>query len=574
MKLLKKTSFAFIAVLSFLLFACSNGTDYVQAKISSFEFTRSQNESLSQNVSGTINESTKTITVEIPLSEGQNLQTVKSSLKNPSVSLSNGTQLVTNLSTLDFSVSPVEIFVTTKDETLPYSLLISEKKPTLARNTLAFTEYYNGEPYNYKGANNQFIEIYNASNSTIDLGSVQLNRISYEGGIRTPDKDRSVTLSGTLSAGQYLVLSSAKNEWASTWTSANVQTDAAYSNIITFNGYDCFTLTSGSTVLDVLGPQDGWPWGNTKHMQRKWSNFSGTYTNRGYRESEWVISKATNSSSDVSSTVGRATADPTEADTSITYFELENSSEYYASSIDNTNHELTLTFYNASPNYVQKPSISTNGANVQALVNNIWQTVITGDTELDFSRDIRLRVAATTGSRVEYIIKHELNPVNMSSSPAGTYRLVTNLAEITSGSEILIYYLAGEMVMSTTAATGFKSISVTPEDDGITYTTGMMSLCVTKFDDGTYFFTNNSKFLTSAKDTSSYALTLDSSANDYSFWRIATATSSTNTFYIQSVNGVRNNSQRYLEVYGSANEFQTYGAGTSDAFKFQIYKKQ
>lgn len=578
MNLLKKTSFAFIAVLSFLLFACSNGTDYVQAKINSLEFTKTLNSTLSANVSGTIDENTKTITVQIPLSDGQTLTNVKSGLKlaNSNVSLGAGTSLVTNLETLNFSTSPAEIVVTTKDETLPYSVIISEKKANLARNTLAFTEYYNGETYNYKGANKQFIELYNASSAEIDLGSVQLNRISYEGGVRTPSKDKSVTLSGTLAAGQYLVLTSSKNSDASLWNSStvNYQTDEAYSNIITFNGYDCFTLTSGSTVLDVLGSQNGWPWGNTKHMQRKTSVFS-TYQNRGYRESEWVIKKATNASSDFSSTVGKATTDPEENDTRITYFELENSSEYYASSIDNDDTKtLTLTFYNSSPNYKQYPTISTNGSSVAAWVNNGWQTVITGQIELDFSKDIQLRVTSSTGSNTFYTIKHVLKPYNMSSSPAGTYRLVTKLSEITNGSEILIYYpTSGEVMSSTMDGYKFKGISVSPEDDGITYTTGMMSLAVTIDDSGDYTFTNNNKFINCRPTGNGF--TFDNQPNDYTTWKIRSADTDDNLFYIDSVNakyGSSTTGNQSFEYYNQA--FSTYTTATTDIYKYKIYKKQ
>lgn len=570
MNLLKKTSFAFITVFSFLLFACSNGTDYVQAKINSLEFTRSQNSSLSANVSGTIDENTKTISVLIPLSDGQDIQTVKSSLKlvNSNVELSSGTSLVTNLGTLDFSTSPVEIVVTSKDETLPYSVLISEKKPVLARNTLAFSEYYNGETYNYKDTNRQFIEIYNASSSTIDLGSVQLNRISWEGGVRTPSKDRSVTLSGTLASGQYLVLTSSRNQDASIWNSStvNFQTDSSYGNIITFNGYDCFTLTSGSTVLDVLGPQNGWPWGNTKHMQRKWSNFSGTYQNRGFREMEWVIEKAQNNSNDFSNTVGKQTVDPT--DINVTYFELENSSEYYATNIDNDTKTLTLTFYSANPNYKQFPTISTNGSSVAARLNNIWQTVRTGQTELDFSKDIQLRVTDLSGQSSSYTITHVLKPYNMSSSPAGTYRLVTNISEITDGSEILIYYpTSGEVMASTMDGYKFKGISVTPEDDGITYTTGMMSLAVT-IEDDSYTFTNNNKFVNCRPTGNGF--TFDNAPNDYTAWKIRSAND--NLFYIDSVNANYNNRAQSFEYYQQG--FSTYTTNTTDIYKFQIYKKQ
>ena len=576
---LKKTSFAFIVIASFLLFACSNGTDYVQAKINSLEFTKSQNSNLSANVSGTIDENTKTITVLIPLSSGQDFQTVKSSLKltNSNVSLGTGTSLVTNLETLNFSTSPVEIVVTTKDETLPYSLIISEKKPTLARNTLAFTEYYNGETYNYKGANKQFIEIYNASSAEIDLGSVQLNRISYEGGVRTRQKDRSVTLSGTLAAKQYLVLTSSKNSDASSWNTSTVkyQTDASYGNIITFNGYDCFTLTSGSTVLDVLGPQNGWPWGNTKHMQRKSSVFSGTYNNRGYQESEWVVKKAENSSNDFSSTVGKATTDPEASDTGITYFELENSSEYYVSDIDNNARTLTLTFYNSSPNYKQYPTISTNGSSVAARINNVWQTVRTGQTELDFSKDIQLRVTSSTASNTLYTIKTVLKPYNMSSSVGGVYKLVTSVSEIQSGDQILVYYpINSETMGSTLDGNNLKGVGSTPDDSGLTYENGMMVLCVTIDEDGNYTFTTNSKFL--ASRPTGYGFTLDNQPGTLTLWKIRSAGSNTsgtsNCFYIDNVNAAYEGKVQSVNYY--SNGFSTFSTGTTDIYKFQIYKKQ
>ena len=542
----------------FALTGCKT-EDSSEAFITGFAFK-------SINVTGSINQETKVITVSLPESIYEDY--TQRALLKADITLASGTSLVTLESSMDFSYSPVLISVACSGDGATYSVNIQKKVSSVSKNSVFFTEYYSGCAATYKGANNQYIEITNVSSSDIDLSALELNRYCWTDGVRDTSHDQSVTLSGTLKAGAILVLYSNRCAYFTGKTdslSVIWQSDELYNGIIQTGGQDGFTLTSNGTVLDALGPEDGngsgWNWGVSKLMQRK-----ATVTRyTSYKESEWVTSSVENTLSDVSSTAGKSTESVTSTEYKVTYFALEGLSSVINGIINNSAKTITVNIPDVY-DLTQKVTVSTLGQRVRYNKKD----VVSGETEIDFSKDnISLLVYDNQGNSYEYSVICNVIHYNFDSSPNGDYKYSYSVPK--DGDVILIYYPVNTMVMGTEAnGSKLTGVSADAVEGYVTYSSSMASLCVTVDDNGYYTFTNNSKYLTSGSTGSS--LTFESAPGDYSLWKIVESTSGSGVFRIVNVNAKYGTSAQSLEYYSG---FTTYTDSESDSkYQYNIYIKE
>lgn len=365
-------------------------------KILKFAFRSSDNSFLPADAAGIIDQTARLITVRLPRNVyGDDAD--RSSL-SASIVYGAGTTLVSS-SASDYSESPVTLTVAASGSTVSYLVYVEQAHETAPAGSLLFTEYYSGLAYSFKGANNQYIEITNVSSSAVDLAGVELNRHSWNKGVRGKSHDQSVPLAGMLPAGASVVVYSARTKFAFT---GQTLSDADLNSIISFSGQDGLTLTSGGTVLDALGPGDGigtgWTWGEAKLMQRK----SGVTGYTGWKESEWISTAATNCSDDAAN-AGAVTSTVSPDAKDITYFALEGLASIVYGVIDTSARTVDLSV-KESLGTVFKPTVSTNGKDVRLEGS---KKIISGSTEIDFSgasetNPLKLYVFDAEGSSAVY----------------------------------------------------------------------------------------------------------------------------------------------------------------------------
>lgn len=557
------------------MISCSDEDEYTQARITEFSFLKSANSGvLDSTLTGTINDETKTIIVTVSSDLYEN-ETNRKNL-TPKISVSGGAQCITD--TTDFSYNPTLVTVSSKDESITYSVILKKKGSSITRKSgaLFFTEYYNASSFSYKSENNQFLEISNASSQTLDLSDVYLNRHVWLNGVRRSDLDQSVPLEDiTLPAGQALVIYSQRCSWFT--SSAYVISDASFNGIISFSGQDGFTLTCNGEVLDALGPEDGegsgLTWGLSKQMQRK----PGFTRYTSFKESEWLTTSSTESKADVSNTAGykelrtNTTTYKTAGSTTLTYFNFEDSDDFFKTTIGTGS--ITVNFYSDDASLVQSPAVSSDGGNIRLVINGKQQksNIISGKTEIDFSASLNddtgkltLRVFSADGTiYTDYKIKTIITPYNMNSIVAGNYIETDSISD---NDVVLIVQKYYKVIMGSTNNSGVLSC-VSLVDEPIPYENGMAAVCVTIDNEGYYTFTFNNKFLTS-KSTGS-GLTFESSPSDYSLWSLEKQ--SNGTYVINNKAALKDSKVQALEYYPE--KFTTYGTGTGNAFEFTFYKK-
>ncbi len=106
-----------------------------------------------------------------------------------------------------------------------------------------FSEYGEGS------SNNKWLEIYNGTGGDIDLSVYTI--ALYSNGSTTPFY--TLTLSGTLAAGDVYVIRNASAAIQAVIDAADL-VDGAYPNGVTFfNGNDVVTLSKDGTVIDIIG---------------------------------------------------------------------------------------------------------------------------------------------------------------------------------------------------------------------------------------------------------------------------------------------------------------------------------
>lgn len=545
--------------IGFLLSSCSQSEDKY-AEITGFSFEKSG--SLLQTVRGTVNQQSKVITVYLP-EYAYSDEDIRSSLK-PSFSLGSGTSLSTKIEDMDFTASPVKVGVTCSNgNTATYKINILKEAADVKRNSLLFTEYYSGQEASYKGSNNQFIEISNKTSSSIDLSSVVLTRHCWENGERVAQKDQSVNLTGTIPANGFLVIYSQRcSYFASKSDTASVvyQSDRMYNSIITTQGQDGFTLTSGGVLLDCLGPDNGngtgWNWGVSKHIQRK----NGLAFFRKWDEAEWITEVAENKDSDFSSTAGAETAKLSSTAKDITYFAIENLSTPVYGSIDNENHTVEVQL-NDDIGTVHNITVSTNGS----YVYYNGKKVVSGSTAVDFAKPFKLRVYSEGGDNVSYKVTSKIIHYNHSKAPSGTYVLSTDYPK---DKDIILLYDpdSNNFLGSNASGNGLLGVSYTPDGEEVEFASGMAALCVTKLGENEYGLTYNGKYLVAEKYSSSTsALSLSSSPGNYSVWEFS---KSNGTFTLKSKNSTDGTNVLGIEYYSGFYTYKSYYCS------FQMYVKK
>tara|TARA_E500000331_G_scaffold357573_1_gene419791 strand:+ start:6674 stop:7579 length:906 start_codon:yes stop_codon:yes gene_type:complete len=131
---------------------------------------------------------------------------------------------------------------------------------TINTNAQDCTELFISEYVEGPG-NNNAIEIFNPTNSSIDLSSYSINR--YGNGVSTsPD---SWPLSGSIASGQAIVIGNGQVDsvWVSTYWSLPVDPvflaacdyscSGIYPTPFYFNGDDAITIEKGANIIDILG---------------------------------------------------------------------------------------------------------------------------------------------------------------------------------------------------------------------------------------------------------------------------------------------------------------------------------
>ena len=131
---------------------------------------------------------------------------------------------------------------------------------TINTNAQDCTELFMSEYVDGPG-NNNAIEIFNPTNSSIDLSSYSINR--YGNGVSTsPD---SWPLSGSIASGQAIVIGNGQVDsvWVSTYWSLPVDPvflaacdyscSGIYPTPFYFNGDDAITIEKGANIIDILG---------------------------------------------------------------------------------------------------------------------------------------------------------------------------------------------------------------------------------------------------------------------------------------------------------------------------------
>ena len=153
---MKKIFTAFFCILSLTFISCED-EEKQETRITSFEFKKSSNTFIPAAIKGVIDEDSKLITVSFE--SDFYADSANRSLLKASIGVTGGTTVVTKTSDMNFSKSPVLVTVASSSKTVTYTVQIKSSGSTVLKNDLLFTEFYNGESYNYKGSNNQFIEI-------------------------------------------------------------------------------------------------------------------------------------------------------------------------------------------------------------------------------------------------------------------------------------------------------------------------------------------------------------------------------------------------------------------------------
>ena len=587
---MKKIFTAFFCILSLTFISCAD-EETQETRITSFEFKKSSNTFIPAAIKGVIDEDSKLITVSFD--SDFYADSANRSLLKASIGVTGGTTVVTKASDMNFSESPVLITVASSAKTVTYTVKIRKAGSAVFKNDVLFTEYYNGSSYNYKGANNQFLEISNVSEKTLDLSDVYLNRHVWIDGVRHSELDQSVPLSGvTLDSGKCLVLYSQRCNWfkTSSVNNSTFMSDKAFNGIISFTGQDAFTLSTKGNVIDVLGPENGMGsglnWGTEKQMQ---ANDRTRYTS--YDESEWIITKATNVKKDAAKDGSDATNEtagyskPRANNTTykntagniITYFEFENLNDPYEVEVNHNTGIITVNFYMNETSLVQKPAVSCSGVKIAMIVNGKNKGKFkSNETAVDFAPSVndenqRLQFVVTSkesgGDPKTYTVVTKVTPYMMDSKVEGTYEPVSDISEIKTG-DIIMFYLPSESytVGSTVTGNYLAEYEGSPE----TYQSGMAAFCVTKDEKEQYSFTWKNKFLTSGETGN--ALLLKKAPSSMSLWKFRSA--GEGKFYVDSVNAKYSSKSQGLEYYASKSAFSTYTVNETDAYKFQIYKKQ
>jgi hypothetical protein len=217
-----------------------------------------------------------------------------------SIALSNG---VLDLDDLTYDTE--EDFVLTITDGVLSASTSSISAVAEATGTLFFSEYFEGS------SNNKYLEIYNGTGAEVDLSTVtvkQSNNGSGFDGHSTAPQAYSVTLSGTLAAGEVYIIYNGQAEIAEILAEGDLALsygDGDGDRVASFNGDDALGLFHDGVLVDLFGdpsndPGSSWAvagedGATTNHtLVRKSATTNGNTETLGSfgtnaEDSEWII---------------------------------------------------------------------------------------------------------------------------------------------------------------------------------------------------------------------------------------------------------------------------------------------
>lgn len=252
---------ACLIILGIFTFSCTPAVDpfaETQASIKSFVLTTANNPTLSADVVGIINPTTKVITLKIETAVSD-YTTIK-----PTISF-NGEATIYPASdeVKDFTQNPVTYKLTDKSgHTEVYYAKIVPKPVDAPVGAIRITEYFcgTGAGSATTGELNRYIELYNDAAVSVDLSQFELVQKRAKFGVVDPKLDQMATLKGTIPSKSYFIIYSAKmntsllanvNAWASK------QSDAIFNGIMDSDGASSYQLQKNGEIIDIVGPNDG-----------------------------------------------------------------------------------------------------------------------------------------------------------------------------------------------------------------------------------------------------------------------------------------------------------------------------
>ncbi len=359
------TGFATLLALAAIALLSTCAEPPASPELVSLIFRAADNPALPVDVEGVIDEGTDLVTVRLP-------DTVPvaayADLKAQAI-FSEGNSAAPSLPS-DFSMNPTPITVANAlGEQRTYLVDLSPEVKDYGPDALIFTEYYAGTGYALKNDFNRWIEITNIASETVDLSAFHLRKAARQDGLRVPELDQSIRLSGNLPAGASLLIYADRTN-SSTFSQVRslvapdlTRSDALLNGILDFDGDDGYQLLRDGVVLDVIGPNGGTGgesyWGREKRMLRK----NGRLPSPVWDEKAWVAYVITNTASD-DDNAGNLTPAFGTTDTTLTYFALENFTPRVYGTINQTDKTVVLSVEEGTDLSAVRPYFSTQGAGV------------------------------------------------------------------------------------------------------------------------------------------------------------------------------------------------------------------
>lgn len=377
---------------TFALGSCAPVPD--APELLAFTFRAADNPVLSADVAGAIDTETGFVTVRLPatVSDYSNLVAT--------VEVTEGNVILPALPK-DFSRNPTALTVGNDlGEQITYLVDVAEETPYAPADAVLFTEYYSGTGYDLSGDKNRWLEITNRSaTANVDLSQYRLLKISRDDGVRTPERDQDVRLAGTLAPGASLVLYADRLNTKRFGIPASISSpdlafsDISFNGIVDFDGDDGFQLVRDGIVLDALGPNGGtgaeYNWGRQKRLLRK----NGKLPSAEWDPLGWIAYGLANSVADAVNSGALTPVLPSDRKV-LTFFAFEALDEPSYGIVDEAAHTVSI----ALPPGIDRSSIIVS-IGVEGL--GAWsqgQTIVSGETALDFSSPVTLLVYPSVGA--------------------------------------------------------------------------------------------------------------------------------------------------------------------------------
>jgi len=252
---------AVVLAASIALFAACRSpvpAEDVEASISSFTLTKADNPELSTDADSVIDTRAKTIRVRIDPRATDFTKLV------PTITISGkADSYPASREVADFTQTPVTYkLVEASGRTIVYLVTLAPKPVDAEAGAVRVTEYFcgTGKGTATTGELNRYIELYNGSDSAVDLSQFELVHKRSKNGKPSPALDQTVTLKGSIAAKSYYVIHSAKMNvslLARAGSLPSRQSDASFNGIMDSDGASGYQLMKDGVVVDAIGPNDG-----------------------------------------------------------------------------------------------------------------------------------------------------------------------------------------------------------------------------------------------------------------------------------------------------------------------------